>query len=108
MPESLIHPRFHHLNLKTTRLQEMIDYYSVLVGAEVIFRDDVGAWLSNDEANHRIALLAFPDFSTIRRRRRTPGCITRRSSTGRSTTSTRATCGSRRPGSSRRSASITG
>jgi catechol 2,3-dioxygenase len=63
MPESLIHPRFHHLNLKTTRLQEMIDYYSVLVGAEVIFRDEVGAWLSNDEANHRIALLAFPDFS---------------------------------------------
>ena len=37
MPESLIHPRFHHLNLKTTRLQEMIDYYSVLVGAEVVF-----------------------------------------------------------------------
>ena len=43
MPESLIHPRFHHLNFKTTRLQEMIDYYSVLVGAEVVFRDDVGA-----------------------------------------------------------------
>ena len=41
----------------------MIDYYSVLVGAEVNFQDDVGAWLSNDEANHRIALLAFPNFS---------------------------------------------
>src|SRR5512132_4525582 len=63
MSESVIHPTFHHFNLKTTRLQEMIDYYSVLVGAEVIFRDHVGAWLSNDDANHRIALLAFPDFS---------------------------------------------
>jgi catechol 2,3-dioxygenase len=61
--DSVIHPKFHHFNLKTTRLQEMIDFYSVLVGAEVIFRDDVGAWLSNDEANHRIALLAFPTFS---------------------------------------------
>jgi catechol-2,3-dioxygenase len=58
----VIHPKFHHLNLKTTRLQEMIDFYSTLVGAEVIFRDDVGAWLSNDQANHRIALLAFPGF----------------------------------------------
>ena len=63
MASDVIHPRFHHVNLKTTRLQEMIDFYSVLVGAEVVHRDAVGAWLSNDEANHRIALLAFPGFS---------------------------------------------
>jgi 2-polyprenyl-6-methoxyphenol hydroxylase-like FAD-dependent oxidoreductase/catechol 2,3-dioxygenase-like lactoylglutathione lyase family enzyme len=59
----VIHPKFHHLNLKTTRLQEMIDYYSVLIGAEVNHQDDVGAWLTNDDANHRIALLAFPNFT---------------------------------------------
>ncbi len=58
----VIAPKFHHVNLKTTRLQEMIDFYRSLVGAEVIFQDEVGAWLSNDEANHRIALLAFPNF----------------------------------------------
>lgn len=64
MPDSseVIHPKFHHLNLKTTRLQEMIDFYSVLVGTEVLHQDDVGAWLSNDDANHRIALLSFPNF----------------------------------------------
>jgi catechol-2,3-dioxygenase len=28
----------------------------------VTFQDGTGAWLSNDEANHRIALLAFPGF----------------------------------------------
>jgi catechol 2,3-dioxygenase len=59
---AVIHPKFHHFNLKTTRLQEMIDWYGALIGAEVIFQDAVGAWLSNDEANHRIALLAFPGF----------------------------------------------
>jgi catechol-2,3-dioxygenase len=58
----VIHPKFHHFNLKTTRLQEMVDFYCALVGAEVIFQDQIGAWLSNDYANHRIALLAFPDF----------------------------------------------
>jgi catechol-2,3-dioxygenase len=63
MTHAVIHPSFHHVNLKTTRLQAMIDFYAVLVGAEVVFQDEVGAWLSNDEANHRIALLAFPDFS---------------------------------------------
>jgi catechol-2,3-dioxygenase len=60
---TVVHPRFHHFNLKTTRLQEMIDWYSALVGAEVIFQYELGAWLSNDDANHRIALLAFPNFT---------------------------------------------
>ena len=60
---AVIHPRFHHFNLKTTRLQEMIDWYGALVGAEVIHQDEVGAWLSNDQANHRIALLSFPGFT---------------------------------------------
>ena len=58
----MIHPTFHHLNLKTTRLQEMIDWYALVVGSEVTFQDDTGAWLTNDAANHRIALLSFPNF----------------------------------------------
>lgn len=62
MSTAVIRPAFHHFNLKTTRLQELIDWYVAVVGAEVLFQDDVGAWLSNDEANHRIALLAFPGF----------------------------------------------
>jgi catechol 2,3-dioxygenase len=57
-----IRPTLHHLNLKTTRLQELIDWYSTVVGTEVTFQDPTGAWLSNDEANHRIALLSFPGF----------------------------------------------
>ena len=79
-PTGAIRPKFHHLNLKTTRLQEMIDYYSVLVGADVNFQDEVGAWLSNDQANHRIALLAFPGFSDDPEKEATRACTTRRSS----------------------------
>jgi catechol 2,3-dioxygenase len=60
--DSVIHPKFHHVNLKTTRLQEMIDWYSAVVGSEVLFQNAFGAWMSNDEANHRIALTAFPNF----------------------------------------------
>lgn len=55
-------PTLHHVNLKTTRLQEMIDWYGAVVGAEVMYRYEHAAWLSNDEANHRIALMAFPGF----------------------------------------------
>jgi catechol 2,3-dioxygenase-like lactoylglutathione lyase family enzyme len=58
----VIHPKFHHVNLKTTRLQEMIDFYRALIGTEVTFQGENAAWISNDDANHRIALLAFPIF----------------------------------------------
>jgi catechol 2,3-dioxygenase-like lactoylglutathione lyase family enzyme len=56
-------PAFHHVNLKTTQLQAMIDWYCTVVGARVMYQYEMGAWLSNDDANHRIALLAFPNFT---------------------------------------------
>ena len=59
----IVRPTLHHFNLKTTRLQEMIDWYTAVVGAEVAFQDATGAWLTNDGANHRIALLCFPGFA---------------------------------------------
>jgi catechol-2,3-dioxygenase len=56
----VIKPILHHVNLKTTRLQEMIDWYGRVAGFEVTHRAAVGAWLTNDGANHRLALLAIP------------------------------------------------
>ena len=55
-------PVLHHVNLKTHRLQEMIEWYSLVVGMEVTHQFPGGAWLTNDGANHRLALLADPDW----------------------------------------------
>jgi catechol-2,3-dioxygenase len=60
---AVLKPSFHHVNLKTTRLQEMIDWYHEVVGVEVVFQADIGAWLSNDGANHRLALTAAPGLT---------------------------------------------
>ena len=79
--ETPIRPAFHHFNLKTTRLQELIDWYATVVGAEVTFQDATGAWLTNDSANHRIALLCFPGFVDDPERETRPGCTTVPSST---------------------------
>lgn len=57
---SVIRPALHHVTMKTTRLPEMVAWYSAVVGAEAIFRNDTAAWLTNDAANHRIAFLAVP------------------------------------------------
>jgi catechol 2,3-dioxygenase len=56
----IIKPTLHHVNLKTTRLQEMIDWYGVVVGATVNLQCKNIAFISNDRTHHRIALLALP------------------------------------------------
>jgi catechol-2,3-dioxygenase len=56
-------PVLHHINLKTTRLREMIDWYGIVVGTTPTFQFPAGAWLSNDGANHRIALLSTPPMT---------------------------------------------
>lgn len=53
-------PRLHHVNLKTCRLDEMIAWYQAVVGVSVQHKFQGGAWLTNDAANHRIALLTSP------------------------------------------------
>ncbi len=57
---NVIKPAFHHVTLKTSRLQAMVDWYRVVVGVEVTFQDANNAWTSNDAANHRIAFLSVP------------------------------------------------
>lgn len=56
-------PVLHHVTLKTTRLQPMIDWYGVVTGMTVHFAFPGGAWLSNDGANHRMAFLVTPALS---------------------------------------------
>jgi catechol 2,3-dioxygenase len=60
---TMANPALHHINIKTTRLAAMIDWYGTVVGMVVVHRAPVGAWLSNDTANHRLALLSLPDIS---------------------------------------------
>jgi catechol 2,3-dioxygenase len=57
---SIIKPVLHHVTVKTNQLQAMVDWYRVLVGADVQFQDANNAWMTNDGANHRIAFLSVP------------------------------------------------
>lgn len=53
-------PTMHHVNLRTTRLREMIAWYGQVIGAHPNFQSDVIAFLTNDGANHRVALTRVP------------------------------------------------
>jgi catechol-2,3-dioxygenase len=56
-------PVLHHLNLKTTRMQEMSDWYARVVGMAPTWVAPDACWLTNDAANHRLAMLAVPGLS---------------------------------------------
>ena len=56
----MIRPVLHHVTFRTRRLDEMLSWYGTVLGARILFRNEVAAWTSNDEANHRIAFLAVP------------------------------------------------
>lgn len=56
-------PVYHHVQLKTTRLDALIEWYGLVVGMRPNFRTDQVVFITNDDANHRIALLATPELS---------------------------------------------
>jgi catechol-2,3-dioxygenase len=58
-----IKPKFHHVTIKTSQLEEMIAWYGLVVGAQVQFKDKMAAWMTNDAANHRLGFLAVPGLS---------------------------------------------
>lgn len=59
-PASPTRPLLHHVQLKTTRLDEMIAWYRLAVGLEIAHKGSRAAWLTNDDANHRIAFVSSP------------------------------------------------
>lgn len=56
-------PVLHHVTLKTNRVPEMMEWYATVVGMTTNHHSQFGAWLTNDAANHRMALLAHPALS---------------------------------------------
>jgi catechol 2,3-dioxygenase len=60
---SSTNPVLHHVTMKTTRPTEMMKWYDQTVGLKPNFAGEEGAWLTNDAANHRVALLVAPGLS---------------------------------------------
>lgn len=62
--EPIIRPHFHHVNLKTTQRDAMVEWYRCVVGVQVVTQTAGGTWLSNDESNHRLALVTEQALGT--------------------------------------------
>ena len=53
-------PQLHHATFMTMDVDKMVSWYEKVVGMQPVFYAEHAAWLTNDEANHRIALLRLP------------------------------------------------
>jgi catechol 2,3-dioxygenase len=58
--EDVIRPAFHHAFLKTTRLEAMKKWYGQVLGLTPNFEWEAGAFMTNDDANHRLVLFSTP------------------------------------------------
>lgn len=58
--QPIIPPKLHHTTFTTKRLDEMVAWYRLVAGLQPAFWGAEAAWLTNDDANHRIALLSPP------------------------------------------------
>lgn len=61
---AIVRPELHHVNLKTTRRDEMVEWYRLVVGVQVVYAGSGAAWLTNDAANHRLALVTGETLKT--------------------------------------------
>jgi catechol 2,3-dioxygenase-like lactoylglutathione lyase family enzyme len=81
---TIIRPTLHHFGLTTANLEAMVDWYANVLGMEANKRSStpVGAqsvsrwriaWVSNDQASHRIAIMALPGLTDDAQRSRHKG-----------------------------------
>jgi catechol 2,3-dioxygenase len=72
--QKTIHPTLHHYGLTTANLQTMLEWYATVLGMTVVFQTSSplgknapiqvsAAWVTNDDANHRIGLIAMPQLA---------------------------------------------
>lgn len=59
-PRPIRVPKLHHATFMTMEIDPMVRFYEAVCGLQPVFYSEHAAWLTNDEANHRIALLRIP------------------------------------------------
>lgn len=52
--------RLAHFVLRTSRFEELVDWYQTVLGATPAFKNEILAFLSYDEEHHRVAILNMP------------------------------------------------
>jgi len=52
--------RLAHFVRKTSRFDEMVEWYKVVLEAEIVYSNEMLAFLTYDDEHHRVAIIAIP------------------------------------------------
>jgi catechol 2,3-dioxygenase-like lactoylglutathione lyase family enzyme len=55
--------RLAHFVLRTSRFDELVRWYKIVLGAKPAFENELLSFLSYDEEHHRVAILRAPDLA---------------------------------------------
>lgn len=55
--------RLAHFVLRTSRFDELVHWYKIVLGAKPAFENELLSFLSYDEEHHRVAILRVPDLA---------------------------------------------
>lgn len=72
-PHPRVAPKLHHATFMTMDVALMTSWYEQVCGLRPIYFSTHAAWLTNDEANHRIALIRIPGTQVPVNKPRTAG-----------------------------------
>ena len=63
MESKIVRPsKLAHVVLKTSRFRELIDWYRLVLGADVVHANPMAAFLTYDDEHHRLAVLNMPQL----------------------------------------------
>jgi len=54
--------RLAHIVFRTSNFEEMVSWYLNVLGAKVVFKNDILAFIAYDEEHHRVAFVNMPDL----------------------------------------------
>jgi catechol 2,3-dioxygenase-like lactoylglutathione lyase family enzyme len=56
----IVPTKFAHAVLRTNKFKQMVDWYKTVLLADVVFENEMLAFMTYDDEHHRIAIAAFP------------------------------------------------
>ncbi len=56
----IVPTKFAHAVLRTNKFRQMVDWYKTVLQANVVFENEMLAFMTYDDEHHRLAIAAFP------------------------------------------------
>ena len=59
-PKKIVPAKFAHAVLRTNKFKQMVDWYKTVLQANIVFENQMLAFMTYDDEHHRLAIAAFP------------------------------------------------